>query len=294
MWSIGGGLNDDNECSGKLDIRNNIVYNYGGRVTDGGAAQVNFVNNYYQPGPASQVKCALQGTCEDNLAGQQTYYCAGNTRPPYFSASSTQVVNSGQVGACHAQISFSPALTYKLFYDKGFFPSYVETHSADEARRRGISDAGASQPQIDDHDQRIRKETLSGTTTYTGSKSGIKGLIDNEKGAGGLVSRPSASREASWDANNDGIADWWGGSNGGVRGYTVLDGYLNFMGDPHLFTTPSGSATYSLATQLAYGYTNPTFTATSTKNLGTISVSGSTLTYKAGAKAWIDFATVVA
>lgn len=194
----------------------------GGRVTDGGAAQVNFVNNYYQPGPASQVKCALQGTCEDNLAGQQTYYCAGNTRPPYFSASSTQVVNSGQVGACHAQISFSPALTYKLFYDKGFFPSYVETHSADEARRRGISDAGASQPQIDDHDQRIRKETLSGTTTYTGSKSGIKGLIDNEKGAGGLVSRPSASREASWDANNDGIADWWGGSNGGVRGYTVL------------------------------------------------------------------------
>ncbi|MGF1925870.1 MAG: T9SS C-terminal target domain-containing protein, partial [Bacteroidia bacterium] len=49
-WSMGGGLDGNGVYSGRLDIRNNVVYNWGRRTTDGGAKEVNFVSNYYKPG----------------------------------------------------------------------------------------------------------------------------------------------------------------------------------------------------------------------------------------------------
>ena len=63
-WSMAGGLDGANVFAGRLDIRNNVVYNFGSRVTDGGAHQVNFVSNFYKPGPASSSgpKYDLQGT----------------------------------------------------------------------------------------------------------------------------------------------------------------------------------------------------------------------------------------
>lgn len=52
-WSLGGGLDGDGNFAGRMDIFNNVVYNWDGRTTDGGAHEVNFVNNYYKPGPAT-------------------------------------------------------------------------------------------------------------------------------------------------------------------------------------------------------------------------------------------------
>ena len=37
--------------AGVLDIRNNVVYNWTSRTTDGGVARMNYVNNYYKPYP---------------------------------------------------------------------------------------------------------------------------------------------------------------------------------------------------------------------------------------------------
>jgi hypothetical protein len=58
-WSLGGGLDANGFFAGRLDIFNNVVYNWGGRTTDGGAHEVNFVNNYYKPGAASSYFYAL-------------------------------------------------------------------------------------------------------------------------------------------------------------------------------------------------------------------------------------------
>ena len=52
-WSLGGGLDAAANFAGRLDIRNNVVYNWRSRTTDGGAMEVNFVNNYYKPGAAT-------------------------------------------------------------------------------------------------------------------------------------------------------------------------------------------------------------------------------------------------
>ena len=44
-WSLAGGLEADGRFGGALDLRNNVVYNWEHRTTDGGAREVNFVNN---------------------------------------------------------------------------------------------------------------------------------------------------------------------------------------------------------------------------------------------------------
>ncbi|KAK1227714.1 hypothetical protein PQX77_009265 [Marasmius sp. AFHP31] len=289
-WSMAGGVDDASSFAGRLDIRNNVVYNFGSRVTDGGVHQVNFVSNYYKPGPASVRNYDLQATYEDQLPGTQTYYCSGNSMLGKFDQNSVQVINTtngNPTVACYAAVSINPAPTYQTFYNSPFFDSLVETQTSTEAYKRVMSDSGAQTPSLDDHDKRIVTETKNTKTTYKGSVSGKPGLIDSEADAGGLEPFLTTSRASTWDANNDGIADWWDGSTGGV-GYTPLDGYLNFMADPHFFVEPSATATYDL-TYFAAGFVNPTYGVSASK--GTVSVSGNSLKYTAGA-AGIDKVTV--
>lgn len=173
-----------------------------------------------------------------------------------------------------------------MTYISRLFEPYVETQSATEAYKRVLSDSGASQPVFDDHDKRIVRETLEGTTTYVGSKSGKKGIIDSDADAGGLESFPTTVRPVDWDTNNDGIADWWDGSTGGI-GYTVLEGYLNFMAEPHSYVSPSQSITINL-THLALGFSDPSFRVTGATK-GSTSVNGTAATYTAGSLTGIDY-----
>jgi len=55
-WSLAGGFEHGaKKFDGYLDIRNNVVYNWRDRTTDGGVRELNFVNNFYLPGPATKV-----------------------------------------------------------------------------------------------------------------------------------------------------------------------------------------------------------------------------------------------
>lgn len=161
-----------------------------------------------------------------------------------------------------------------------FWDGLVETQSSTDAYKIVLSDSGASQPVLDDHDHRIIDETLTGTTTYVGSKSGKEGIIDNPADVGGLEDFPTVHRDlTTWDADGDGIADWWDGSTGG-DGYTALEGYINFLADPHVFVEPAGEVTIDLAA-LAAGFVEPTFEVTGA-SLGSVSVDGVEAVYTAG------------
>ncbi|KAJ8105108.1 hypothetical protein OPT61_g10377 [Boeremia exigua] len=94
-WSMAGGVDANAAFAGRLDIRNNVVYNFGGRVTDGGAHQAQFVSNLYKQGPASKLTYALRAQFEDDMPGSQSYYCAGNAMPGIFTADSVQYVADG-------------------------------------------------------------------------------------------------------------------------------------------------------------------------------------------------------
>ncbi|KAH8814540.1 pectate lyase [Flagelloscypha sp. PMI_526] len=311
-WSMAGGADADGNFDGRLDLRNNVVYNYGMaytsrlifissvqgyRVTEGGAHQVNFVNNWYQPGPSSLVHHDLMAQYEDGLPGTQTYYCAGNTMPGWVDENSPQVFeptdyHNAVGGACWANVSISPAPTYQKFFDEPFWESYVETHSSREAYKRVLSDSGARSPIQDDHDKRIVNETLTNTTTYVGSRSGLLGIIDTQDDVGGLEEFPEVHRDAAWDADGDGIADWWDGSTGGGWGYTPMDGYLNFLSEPHLFVKPRSKVTVDLLS-LAIGFVNPTFNIVSQSKRGNVSLRGSVAIYTAGGACIDRFSFVI-
>ncbi len=241
-WSMGGGLNGNGYYTGKLDIRNNVVYNWGHRATDGGANQVNFVNNYYKPGAATTFFYALNAQHEGVGLGKQQYYFDGNVMGGIFD-------ESNQEKGRKTTITNNEIVNYETFVDQPFFPSYVETQSAREAYKRVLSDVGANQP-LDQHDKRIIQETLDSTFTYTGKLSKLGGMIDTEKDVGGLEDYPVTYRDDHWDTDHDGLPNWWEEAKGfnvesekgdfsdsnadlDNDGYTELEDYLNWLAQPH-------------------------------------------------------------
>jgi len=83
-WSLAGGLRKpDNAYAGRMDLRNNVVFNWKNRATDGGAHEVNFVANYYKPGPATRIFFALNAQY-GGFPGTQQYFFDGNVMPGHF------------------------------------------------------------------------------------------------------------------------------------------------------------------------------------------------------------------
>lgn len=275
-WSMGGGLDGNGYYSGKLDITNNVVYNWGGRTTDGGAFEVNFVNNYYKPGAASRKFVALTADHEGVGQGTQRYYCEGNVMPGRFNES-TQSLGRNETWAA------GEAVHYPSFVAAPFFPSYVNTQTAYHAYKNVLSNVGANQPVFDDHDIRIVNETLNGTYTYVGSVSGYKGLPDKVSDVGGWEAYPEIHRDVTFDTDGDGLPNWWetlkglnvnsaandfsdANNDADQDGFTQLDDYLDWMGGPHYFILPGTPASIDLKL-LSRGYTNsPSFTTGSAVN----------------------------
>lgn len=241
-WSMGGGLNGNGYYTGKLDIRNNVVYNWGHRATDGGANQVNFVNNYYKPGAATSFFYALNAQHEGVGLGKQQYYFQGNVMGGYFD-------ETNQKEGRKRTISNNEKVDYETFVDQPFFPSHVQTQSAREAYKRVLSDVGSNRP-LDEHDQRIIQETLDSTFTYTGKLSKLGGMIDTEKDVGGWEEYPEEHRAEDWDTDHDGLPNWWEEAKGfnvnsksgdfsdsnadkDKDGFTALEDYLNWLAEPH-------------------------------------------------------------
>ncbi|MFD0990039.1 polysaccharide lyase family 1 protein [Mariniflexile jejuense] len=289
-WSIGGGLNGDGYYSGKIDIRNNVVYNWGGRVTDGGANQVNFVNNYYKPGASSKVFYALKVQHEGVGKGKQQYFFNGNVMPGYFDE------NSQEKGKT-IQISNGAIVDFETFVDKPFFESYVSTQSAKAAYKNVLSDVGATQPFFDKHDTRILEETLKGTYSFKGSKSGLAGMIDTENDAGGFPEFKSETRPENWDTDHDGLPNWWEKAHGlnensakndfsdannddDKNGYTQLEEYLHWMAKPHFFVTLGETLELSLANYFKGFEKKPVYNYSKVSN-GKITLKRDKLQFKA-------------
>ena len=249
-WSLAGGLTGDGQYAGRLDIRNNVVYNWNGRTTDGGVAQLDFVNNYYKKGPVGGINTYLNpdhGTNADGSYGQR-YYSSGNTMP-----------------------GFPQNNTGGWMTNQPFFPSYVTTQSATNAYKIVLSDVGCTQPMVDNHDTRQINEAINGTNTYFGSVSGLPGLPDSETDVGGWENYPEIHRDANWDTDHDGLPDWWeiikglnpnsapgdfSDANADLVGdeYTELDRYLNWMAAPHYDCTNNATLDVDLS-QYTRGFT---------------------------------------
>lgn len=293
-WSLSGGLDGDGYYAGHHDIFNNVCYNWEGRTTDGGTHECNFVNNFYKMGPSSGNSTLLTAQLEGTGKGSQAYYVKGNIRQ-----NKNGSLTDDKEGTTYKyQLSNDQVLDWDVFVDAPYFPSKATIETAKAAFKNVLSDAGCNQPALDAHDIRMVSETLNGTTSVVGSKTGKKGIIDREWDAGcegftwyeNTENFPALKRADDFDTDRDGMPDWWErakGSNPSVAdnnedsdrdGYTALEDYLNWLAEPHHVIDPGKAYSIELKPLFA-GYANAPVFTTSFEQAGcTAAILGSTLT----------------
>ncbi len=249
----------------RLDMRNNVLYNWAGNGCYGGEAmKVNIVNNYYKPGPGTaQISAVRQRriagigirasqTVKTYPAYQPTehiwgkFYVDGNVNSKY-----SDVTNDNWTYGMYNQITNSDndnlftattKDTIKLSQPIDFV--YVTTHTATDAYKKVLAYAGCCLTR-DDVDQLIINDTQNGLATHTGSGN-HNGIIDSQEDnkpvdadANWSAWPTLNSTEAPVDTDGDGMPDSWETANGldpnnakdgsivGEDGYTNLENYLN-------------------------------------------------------------------
>lgn len=306
-WSMGGGMDGQNRPIGGLDLFNNVCYNWKGRTTDGNCHAVNFVNNYYKMGEDTSQKILFTQQFEDAIApdGIDQAYINGNIREEKTHSLIIQEYALDKRNNIFNATGNIPT-TYEYQVTEPLFESFATIHSAKDAMKIVTSYSGATMPCRDEHHQRNIRETIDGTWTYKGSKSGIKGEIDTEEditehAAGkGWETYPEEHRAADWDTDLDGMPDWWEemtGSNPTVAnhnddldhdGWTLLEDYLEFMAHPHLIINSGSSASMELKPHFLgfYGQNGnnvtPTYAVSTESTLFTPSVVEGLLSVTAG------------
>lgn len=254
-WSLAGAMEQDGQTyGGQLDISNNVVYNWKDRTTDGGARRVQFVNNYYKAGPVSNTSLHLVSVDgnELNTPDMQMLYAAGNIKAAQngdiLIAADTDEWASGKA-VCGNKGDNASAATIRS--SSPWFDNYITLDSAENAYKKVIdntSGAGANKPALDYIDSRYHDEVTNGKFTYTGSKDGLKGIIDSQNDVGGYPSEKNFKGGTSpADTDGDGMPDAWESEHGlnpndakdgaivSLSGddYTNLELYLNELaGDP--------------------------------------------------------------
>ncbi|MCA9057975.1 MAG: hypothetical protein KDA85_05730 [Planctomycetaceae bacterium] len=199
-WSLAGGLNRQKQHTGRLDLRNNVVFNWKDRATDGGAAEVQFVNKIYRPGPATQKLFMIRPELEwVHLYGPQRYFIEGN-------------VLQGKVEADESLGGFVPwpeTNIAEYVVREPFFESCVQTQTATDAYEDVLADVGCNVPRLDEHDLRILEEVRTGNCRYRGSQTMLPGLPDSQDDVGGWEEYPEIRRPPDWDHDRDGIPNEW-------------------------------------------------------------------------------------
>ena len=273
-WSISGGLDGSGYYDGHHDVYNNVVYNWGGRATDGGTHEMNFVNNYYKMGPSTSQSTLMTLQLEGTGKGTQSVSVSGNIRQEKNNGKLTEdkkgttykySTSGGQV------VDWDPLPTSPF----AFFNPEGNAETAQAAFKNVLSDAGCTLPRFDNHDKRMVREALNGTTSPVGSRSGKKGLIDSEEDTGcegfdlEKLGITTESRPSDWDTDQDGMPDWFEELKGtnphnadnnedpDGDGYTNLEDYLNWMAEPNYQVAESTEI--NLADWFA-GYSAPSYT----------------------------------
>lgn len=322
-WSMGGGMDGQNRPIGGLDLFNNVCYNWNGRTTDGNCHAVNFVNNYYKMGADTKKTILFTQDFERGISpeGINQAYINGNIRENKNHSLTIQGYALDKNNDIYNYVVSTGTLpTYEFQMTEPLFESYATIHTAKDAMKIVTSVSGATMPMRDEHHKRNVRETLDGTYTYVGSKSGIKGEIDTEEditehaSGKGWEDYPEESRADDYDIDQDGMPDWWErcvGSNPSSAdhnddpdgdGWTLLEDYLEFVAHPYLILSPGTTGSIELRDHFAgfFGQNGKSQTPSfSVESVGSgdaylAAVDGTLLTVNAqsDAKASVGYVTV--
>ena len=246
----------------RMDMRNNVIYNWGGNGCYGGEGMnVNIVNNFYKPGPGSPtnykgMRIAAVGIRTSEYTKHDTsspnewdamwhvwgkYYVTGNVNPKY-----DQVTNDNwtygmynQVDASGNDGTYTEVTKDTMRINQPIPYGFVTTHKALRAFEKVVAYGGASYKR-DSHDTYIAEDVEKGTAKYTGSGNS-PGFINSQDDAGGWPVLNSET--APVDTDGDGMPDAWETKNGlnpnandanlynldSHRYYTNLEVYCNSL-----------------------------------------------------------------
>jgi hypothetical protein len=232
-WSMAGGLDPSSHYAGSLDIRNNVVYNWTSRTTDGGVQRANYVNNYYKPytNASYVVKWLFRLDAINPTWGTESYFIDGNVMEGQnYDSNNWQFGSAIFVGDGSTYATSNQLAAVRT--NAEVFTSYVTTDSAHDALKSVLSDVGCNRPVADVIDQRVIQEALNKTVHYIGTNTNpyiINGTIQTN---GNYVNRlgiidepvdvqdvPTNSVNFPWppynsttpdvDSDHDGLPDWW-------------------------------------------------------------------------------------
>lgn len=232
-----------------MDMRNNVFYNWAGNGCYGGEGMnVNIVNNYYKPGPATPkdkyVSYRIAGIgvrtrdyCHNEdgtpnvwypmMHQWGTFFVEGNVIEGNAEATTDNWTKGiyGQIDNSKCDNTFTDEVKVAMHLTTPLATGMITTHSAEQAFNLVVGYAGCSKER-DIIDIRIAEETRTGKATYIGS------VTENAANAPGLIDLPNdvkpAGAASAWpelagngmapdhlnDSDGDGIPDIWEGAYG--------------------------------------------------------------------------------
>lgn len=247
----------------RMDMRNNVIYNFGGNGCYGGEGMdVNIVNNYYKPGPGSPTgnkgkRIAGIGVRTNDYINTYPdyapslhrwghYYVKGNINSKYSDVTEDNwtigVINQVDASGCDGTWTSVTRDTIKLEEPIDFI--LTTTHSAEDAYERVLDYAGCSLHR-DSYDEMIVGDARLNRASHTGSglSYGFINTQDDNKPSGASSTWSAwpelVSETAPTDTDGDGMPDEWETAHGlnpnkkadgnelDASGYTNVEVYLN-------------------------------------------------------------------
>jgi len=226
----------------RVDVRNNVIYNWGFNSTYGGDGdvQVNLVGNVYKPGPATKasVRKRIANPSEGSI--QNNWWIAQN-----MMWNSPTITDDNWLGVTPAK----DVQAGQLRANEPFPVVHTKTQRADDAYESVLKLVGAMRPIRDSIDSRIIQEVRDGNARFGESfESGGNGIIDSQRDVGGWPELQQGELEP--DSDSDGLPDFWetmhqfdpknaadAQSDQDGDGYTQLEEWLNDT-DPNVYVRP--------------------------------------------------------
>lgn len=176
-----------------VDYRNNVVYNWGFKSAYGGGrnGRVNFIANYYKPGPGTQEK-VYERFLDPAEDGTGSYFLSDN-----IMESSTIVTKDNWLGVGEGEF-------YKS--EEPFDVMPINQDDAYTAYIRVLNSAGASFKR-DSYDEKVIEEVKCGIAFEGDSYGANTGMIDSQESISGWPILKSHT--ASEDSDKDGMPDLW-------------------------------------------------------------------------------------
>lgn len=227
-----------------VDLRNNVIYNWGGNSAYGAEAMnVNIVNCYYKPGPVTTKTSRIIAIDKNLDSGTEVYDTWGKFYIDGNHMEGNNLVNSdnwtygvyNQFHSKYGTVSEAEKAAMKLAVPHDI-NNNATTHSAQEAYEKVLDYSGASLVR-DAVDIRIIDNVRNKEYSFEGSLGSTNGIIDSQADVGGWP--VLISTEPPVDTSGDGMPDDWKvdkkldpnvketNGNDLSTGYDNLEVYLN-------------------------------------------------------------------